>query len=326
VYDLDIEHKQTELILLLEELLGEPRKHYHSKGQISFDCPNCSAMKGVEYDGKGNLEINYGLGLYNCWSCAETDDTKGRLYFLFKKYATRELLNKFINGRFAFESDSPLTTLDEVVKKNTLKLPEEYIELSGRQKFPDLKPAFNYLYTRGISDDIINKFKIGFCLFGKYQNRVVIPSYCKDKQLNYFITRSISKYTKKFKYLNPDEDKTKIIFNEYLIDWNKPIFLVEGAFDHIVVPNSIPLLGKKLYDLLFNLLYFNANNYIIIALDPDAYEDAVKIFYKLNAGRLRKKILLNVMPNDFDISKFNEVFGTEKLKQQLKEKNYRVND
>ena len=325
MYDLDTDRKHEQLIQLLEEFLGEPRKHYTTKGQVSFDCPSCSAMKGVEFDGKGNLEVNYDMGVYNCWSCAETHGTKGKIYNLFKNFADRELLRRFVGGKFTFTGDY-YTAKEFVPKKEVLKLPSEYFQLVGKQNYRDFKPAFSYLYGRGITDEMIEKYQIGFCLGGKYQNRVVIPSFDKEGDLNYFVTRSISKYTKKYKYLNPEVDKTEIIFNENLINWDKAIFLVEGAFDHIVIPNSIPLLGKKLYDKLFSELYFKANNLIIIVLDPDAYEDSVKIFNKLNAGRLRKKILLNLMPSDHDVSSFNQTYGQEQLKTWLKQKNYRLND
>ncbi len=325
MYDIDIEKKHDELIDLLEDVLGEPRKSYLTKGQISFDCPTCSAMRGVDYDGKGNLEINYDMGVYNCWSCSETHGTKGRIYNLFKEFANSEQIKRFIAGKFVFTGDYYESVSEQVVKEK-LKLPEEYFTLTGKQKYRDFKPAFDYLYNRGITDEIIDKYKIGFCLMGKYQNRVVLPSYNKDGDLNYFVTRSISKYTKKFKYLNPDIDKTDIIFNEIFIDWNKPIFLVEGVFDHIVVPNSIPLLGKKLYDKLFTELYFNSKNFIIIVLDSDAYLDSVEIFNKLNAGRLRKRVYINVMPKDHDVSSFNQIYGELELKEWLKTKNYRLND
>jgi DNA primase len=325
MYDIDTEKKHAELVVLLEEVLGEPRKIYSSKGQVSFDCPTCSSMKGVEYDGKGNLEVNYDMGVYNCWSCSETHDTKGRIYKLFKEFANGDQLRRFIAGKFSFTGDY-YESVKELQPKETLKLPPEYYSLSGKQKYADFKSAFNYLYSRGITDEIIDKFKIGFCLGGKYQNRVVIPSYDKDGNLNYFVTRSISKYTKKFKYLNPSVDKTEIIFNEHLIDWNKTVFLVEGAFDHIVIPNSIPLLGKKLYDKLFNEIYFKSKSFIIIVLDPDAYDDAVCIFNKLNAGKLRKKILINIMPQNHDVSSFNQIYGQEELKIWLKNKNYKLND
>jgi len=312
------------LITLLEEFLGDHRKHYESKCQITFDCPNCSALNGVEYDGKGNLEVNYSLGVYHCWSCAETDNTKGKLYWLFKNFADNEIVRRFVVGKFTFTDDFYQTPIKE--EKPIISLPEECFLLSGKQKYPNFKEAFGYLYSRGITDEIIDKFKIGYCIFGKYQNRVIIPSYDDNGNLNYFISRTISKHVKKFKYLNPQLDKTQIIFNSNLIDWDKPIYLVEGVFDHIVTPNSIPLLGKKMYNLLFNQLYFKSNNFIIIALDSDAYDDSVIIFNKLNAGRLRGKILLNLMPEDCDISTFNQIYGQDKLKDWLTNKNYILND
>ena len=64
------------IVEILEGILGEPRKHYKDKSQISFDCPVCSYdIKGLEKgDGKGNLEINYESNVYKCWACSETNN------------------------------------------------------------------------------------------------------------------------------------------------------------------------------------------------------------------------------------------------------------
>lgn len=325
MYDLDFEEKQEKLISLLENFLGEPKKHYGSKGQISFDCPNCSYQKGVDYDGKGNLEVNYEMGVYNCWACSETHGTKGKLFHLFKEHADKETYRKFVAAKFNFTDDFYDHEVIEE-RKDILTLPEEYIALAGRQNNILFKAVFNYLYGRGITDEIIEKYKIGYCLSGKYENRVVIPSYDKDGFLNYFVTRAISDRVTKNKYQNPDVEKLTIIFNELLIDWNKPVFIVEGAFDHIVVPNSIPLLGKKFYDKIFEAVYLNAKNLVIIVLDPDALNDAKVVVNKLDAGRLRNKVLINSMPENMDVSKFNEVHGTKNLHTWLATKNKRLID
>jgi DNA primase len=316
--------EDDDIVTLLEEFLGDPRTHYESRSQISFDCPCCSYEKGVEFDGKGNLEINYELGIYNCWACAETDGTKGRLYFLFKKYADKDTFKRFKEAKFEFGSDY----YDEeiVTNKNVIELPEFFYPLKGKQKHTLFASAFNYLYGRGITDDIIANYNIGFCLDGKYQNRIIIPSYDIDGDLNYFIARSINKRDTKYKYLNPIIEKTSIIFNENKVNWDRPVFLVEGAFDHIVVPNSIPLLGKKMYDLLLDSLYHKANSFIIIVLDDDAYDDAVKIFNKLDCGKLMNRILVVRMPTGYDISSFNEKYGQENLKDWLKNKMRRIID
>jgi len=79
------------LVELLTDVLGEPKQHYESKGQISFDCPVCAEEKGLESgDGKGNLEINYIRHVYKCWACGETHGTHGPLGKLFDGYATKQ--------------------------------------------------------------------------------------------------------------------------------------------------------------------------------------------------------------------------------------------
>jgi hypothetical protein len=46
------------------------------------------------------------------------------------------------------------------------------------------------------------------------------------------------------KYKNPEVQKEIIIWNEYNIKWEDPVYIVEGAFDSIFLPNSVPMLGK----------------------------------------------------------------------------------
>ena len=53
--------------------------------------------------------------------------------------------------------------------------------------------------------------------------------------VNYYSGRSYDKFNK-LKYKNPDVSKSDIIFNEGLINWDSNVYLVEGVFDHIVVP------------------------------------------------------------------------------------------
>ena len=75
------------LVDLLTDVLGNPKNHYESKAQISFDCPVCANEKGLDKgDGKGNLEINYSKHVYKCWVCGESEGTQGPLGRLFDKH------------------------------------------------------------------------------------------------------------------------------------------------------------------------------------------------------------------------------------------------
>ncbi len=93
---------------------------------------------------------------------------------------------------------------------------------------------------------------------------------------------------------------------------------MEGATDHIVTPNSIPLLGKFISPILLDLLQEKAKAYVVVVLDDDAYEDAKRLYHELNFGNLRDKIKLVKCPNGYDPSKVFEKFGAKGIVKLLK--------
>jgi hypothetical protein len=62
------------------------------------------------------------------------------------------------------------------------------------------------------------------------------------------------------------------------------------------------MLGKKVSDLIFSTLYEKANANIIICLDGDAWDDALKLYHTLNGGRLYNKIKIIKPPKDRDVA------------------------
>lgn len=309
-----MDNKEYEPIIeIIDEIFGDRRKFNDYRCQIAYDCPVCSfEIKGLEEgDGKGNLEINYKSGVFKCWSCAETNNTHGSLNKLIKKYGTPRQLKKYNLLRpeeFQDFKNKPF---------KVVKLPKEFISFNnvsqGLKLTHHYKQAYNYLKKRNISDDMINKFNIGFCFNGTYQNRIIIPSYDKEGNLNYFIARSYLGNTK-IKYKNPEVQKELIIWNEHLIDWNRAVYIVEGVFDSIFLPNSIPMLGKFMSDKLFDLLYKNAKK-IIIVLDPDAANDQERLYHKLNCGKLMGKVYVIKLNGDKDIADLKGELNNFKIEQ-----------
>ena len=116
------------------------------------------------------------------------------------------------------------------------------------------------------------------------------------------------------KYKNPIAQKEIIIFNEHLINWNETIHIVEGAFDSIFLPNAIPMLGKFISENLFKKLYENAKK-IVIVLDGDAWNDAEKLYHKLNCGKLMGKIWIVKLPIDKDIADLQGQININDIKQ-----------
>lgn len=278
---------------ILIQILGNPKTHYDSKGQASWNCPVCD-----DGGNKGNLEVNYFKDVYKCWACEEIYDTHGSIYKLIKSWGNKEQLKNYILLRPDIIK-KPVNGENKII--TFTGLPTEYIPFS--QSNPNSiyhKEAYNYITkTRGITDDIIKKYNIGYAVTGKYHHRIIIPSYNIDDEINYFSARSY--VGAKRKYDNPEYPKENIIFNEKFIDYNQDIFLLEGALDHVVVPNSITMLGKKISPLLHERLYDNAKANIIIGYDPDAIKNIKKLYTLLDGGKLKGRIRALFYESQYDL-------------------------
>jgi len=277
------------LVELLEDVLGDHGLHYPNRGQISFNCPVCDDGRN-----KHNLEVNYIDNVYKCWACGDSENTHGALGKIFDKYGNKK-------QKKLYNVLKPETVIKREKKKKTLKLPEGFTLFKDSSSvYPVRRQALNYLKSRGITDEMIDKFGIGFCDKGDHAGRIVIPSYNINGELNYYIARSWNPMSRA-KYKNPEAEKDKIIFWENLIDWNRDIYLVEGAFDGLFLDNPIPMLGKHMSELLFDTIYQKAKGNVIICLDGDAWTNAVKLYHELNGGDLYQKIKILKLPLDQDV-------------------------
>jgi len=300
------------IVEILEDFLGTHHKHYKNKGQISFDCPVCSDIKGLDSgDGKGNLEVNYNHHVYKCWACSEAYGTHGTINKLIRKYGNGSHLKQY---RLVIPEDKKRITINN---ENVIEgLPKEFTPLDIVRDNFHYKKAIDYLKKRNIGIDLIKKYNLGYAVTGDYKGRIIFPSYDENNEINYYLGRSYDQYTK-LKYKNPEVSKMEIIFNEGKINWDSNIYLVEGVFDHIAIPNSIPMLGKVLNDLLFQKIINKLEGKIIIVLDADAYTDALKLYKRLNSTRLQNKVLIIKMPDRFDIADVHQKLGTKGIVKLL---------
>jgi len=277
------------ILEILSDFLGDPKKVYEHSSQVAYNCPNCDGDEN-----KGNLEINIEKGVFKCWSC-ESEGTHGTVGKLFDLYGNSQLKKEYEIIR-----PDEFKKVEKKIEK--LRLPDSYtLFKDSSPRYPIRNQAYNYLKNRGITDEMIEKYNIGFCDTGSHSGRIVIPSYNKKDELNYYIARSWD-VNSRAKYKNPKTPKDEIIFNENLIKWSKDIYLVEGVFDSVFKSNSIPMLGKHMSTLLFETLYDRAKANIIIALDGDAYDSALKLYHTLNGGELYGRIKIVKLPKDKDIA------------------------
>jgi DNA primase len=163
--------------------------------------------------------------------------------------------------------------------KETVELPPQFLSLTSKRLPATAKFAYRYLRDRGVTDSDILRWKIGYCFEGQYRNRIVIPSFDDDGDVNYFIARSYSGDS--YKYKNPRASKN-IVFNELFIDWDSGLTIVEGAFDAIVAGNAVPILGSTLRtdSRLLHKIVMN-DTPVYLALDADAADKERRIIQTL---------------------------------------------
>jgi|TARA_B100000073_G_scaffold333605_1_gene325233 DNA primase len=219
---------------------------------------------------KPKLQINIKTQKWHCWI---SNQGGHNLFQLFKKVkATKEQFDELSNivGKPTKRNFS-----DNVEDKKIVRLPNEFkpLWLSGGGIIK--KHCLSYLSRRGINMSDIVRYNIGYCSDGVYGNRIIIPSYNAEGELNYFVGRDI--YKGGMKYKNPPVSKDVIGF-ELFINWDEPIVLCEGSFDAIAIRrNAIPLFGKTIPKSLKMKIYEKKVKEIYILLDSDAIKDSIKI-------------------------------------------------
>lgn len=257
---------QTKLLQLIESLLGSGKKQ--SKGEYIFYCPECQHRKRKLIV---KLDPSYKtFGQFHCWVCQDYNGTKGKnLWSLFKKFKASpvqlERLGEILGNRYNI-------TEKKEEQQKTLSLPKEYNSIwgyKGNKNDLAFRRAIAYLKRRGLVWGDIIKYQIGFCSSGEFEDRIIIPSFDENNQLNFFTARSYYKDSP-LKYKNPKTSKDIIGF-ENMLNWKMPVILCEGVFDAISIRrNVIPLFGKTIMDNLKNKIFINRPPKIYISLDNDA--------------------------------------------------------
>ena len=290
---------KNSIIVLIEKLLG--RSNRLRNEEYAFYCTFCNHHKK-------KLQVNLKTQKWHCWIC----NTGGHnLIQLFKKLkATKEQFQELYDSGY---SKTTKFVSEEDTAKEVVKLPSQYIPLWEKQNTPEYKRAMLYLQNRGITIFDILKYSIGYCESGLYSNRIIIPSYDENAQLNYFVGRSF--YETTMKYKNPFVS-TDVIGFDLFINWSEPIILCEGVFDAITIKrNTIPLFGKTIPKKLERKIIEKNVQDIYIALDTDAIKDSLKICEKfMNQGR---NVYMVDLPNNTDPSDL----GFEKIHNFLENTN-----
>lgn len=232
-----------------------------------FFCPKHGHSAGRTV---GQLSVNLECDWFNCWSCGFASKSLYPLIRLADPNAAREYMGEEggrLRKRAERQYDKP-------------QLPSGFKPLS-RSSRSFFRPAFlKYLYERGLTDDDILLYRLGYVEDGQFKNRVIFPSFDAYGDLNFVTSRYIyDDIPSQARYKNGGNYDKDVIFNEYLVDWKETIVLVEGPFDAMAAgTNAVPLQGVRLNEesqLFQKIVVENCD--VVIALDADASKKQLKL-------------------------------------------------
>ena len=256
-----------------KKILYETLGHYSDKGsELLFSCPACGHHKR-------KFSVNLDKNVFKCWVC----DYHGRnIRRVIRRFGSYIQLQKWdqITDRSDITRFAELF-MDEQSGEGEAKieLPQEFVSLANKNLPLSANRALRYLKERGITQEQIVRWKMGFCYDGEYGGRIIVPSFGTSGYPNYFIARSYVGHNMKYK--NPRSSKN-VVFNDLFTNWNDDLVIVEGVFDAINAGNAVPILGSTLRtdsDLLRKIVRNDTPCYI--ALDPDAADKERRIIQTL---------------------------------------------
>ncbi|MDW2933150.1 DNA primase [Mesomycoplasma ovipneumoniae] len=322
-------------------------------------------------DTNPSLSVSISKQIFKCFSCQKGGNIvsfvmlwKNLNFFQAVEYLNKEYnLNLELANNLAPEkvySEIELQALRAFENSVSLYLLELLTITSRAKKSPKNRQEleiYNFINSRGLSREIIEKFKIGFApssflkprlvdskLFDEetlkdysllnqqgfdfFQNRIVFPIENLEGKVVGFSGRCLPNTKCEPKYLNSPSSKlfskSEIFYNykNAIADNPKEIFITEGFFDVIAfykvnIKNVIALMGTSLTKKHCELL----NNFtVVIALDGDraGLEATLKSALILSQNKIKTYIISGFDGKDPD--EYLNNFGAESFLEKLSDR------
>ena len=218
---------------------------------FNFRCPYCGDSQKRKNKARGYLFKIKNDFVYKCHNCGVgrtlSNFIKDQDSLLHDQY----VMEKFRDGR----TGKGTTTPNPKFNFSPPKFSKGDVDLEKISDLNTSHPAREYLEKRGIKDlDYFyycpkfkawtNQQKKTFDNLRQDSPRIIIPFRDKDGRLFGYQGRSLAP-TAKMRYITImlDEDTPKI-FGQDKIDYEKPVYIVEGPFDSTFIQNSVAMAGS----------------------------------------------------------------------------------
>lgn len=265
--------------------------------ELRYPCPNCGS--------RDNLAVNMDRKCGRCFSCDLTVKIKE-----IEEFKRRDLIDVAMLFTDKLEYEQRTIIANMIWRSITQPL---------------TMPAYKYLLSRGLTDDIIRHY--GICEGkSRYSNRIIVPTWNIEGQATFFVARDYTGQAQ-MKYLNPPKDMCQASMNI----WNYqnitgPIVVIcEGVFTAIRAnqylggDKAVAVFGKVVKEYqVKKLLELPVSTYIV-CLDADANDVAYDWGKELN--RTGRKVYIATTPSMYgehaDITDMTESQFKENLSRAI---------
>lgn len=244
-------------------LLSPSLERFKSRGNnlYNFRCPFCGDSATNKYKCRGYLYEVEGKMNFMCHNCGASMS-----FFGFLKSMDKRLFDEFKLEKFTKKDKKPqfdgIGKTPSIAEKQELK---EFLNLPRISSLKDDHVAKIYLRERLIPEKklknlfFVEKFSSLEKEFPKYAKklpgdaRIVIPIFNREKKLIGLTARKMETSNELRYYLLKFSSDDSMIYNLERIDFNKEVFVFEGAFDSMFIENSVAVDGsdfKKVNNVL----------------------------------------------------------------------------
>lgn len=255
------------------------------KGWLGGDCPHCGKER--------KFGIHVGSNTSNCFVCGTRMKLINLVMYVHELKTYSEAISKLDRYEGFKIQISHEREVDVIQKVGDEILPEGFKLLSlGNSRTAQL--ARHCMTSRKFSVARLTALGVGYTGRGSKACRVIIPYY-ENGKIIYYNARAITKAG--MKYDNPKEEevgigKNQVIYNIDILRYATKVWIFEGVLNALTIGMNATNIGGKEISLWQLSQYIKSPcKKFVIALDDDAYPEALALGLKLAAAGKKVKVL-----------------------------------
>jgi len=173
-----------------------------------------------------------------------------------------------------------------------------YVDMSNKNGI--LGAAVSYLEGRGITQELVDKFEIRYCIGGRDGGRIIFPIRDINGKIVMYQGRAISDdLTPKYLF-SQNGNKKQVVYNLYNVPENQQIIICEGIFDVIAAHkagyHAVATFGNSLSFFHHTKISIRKPSKLILAYDVDA----AGVLGLVNASNLLDDYFVINYPNNIE--------------------------